>query len=59
MRPHSEPPTALISREALEDLIAASVPEGVSRPAWSLSRLAFAIVVGLLALFVVLLAKIG
>ena len=59
MRPHSEPPTALISRDALEDLIAASAPEGVPRPAWSLSRLALALVVGLIALFVVLLAKIG
>ena len=59
MPPHSEPPTALISREALEDLIAASAPEGVPRPPWSLSRVAFAIVVGLIALFVVLLVKIS
>ena len=52
MAPSPDPPTPLISREALEELLAASEAAERRKPTWTLSQVAFAIVVVLLVMFV-------
>lgn len=52
MAPSPDPPTPLISREALEELLAASQKAERGKPTWTLSQVAFGIVVVLLVLFV-------
>ena len=52
-----EVPTALLSREALRDLIAASTPEESSPPEISFGWIATGVVLVLAALFVVIVTR--
>lgn len=51
MAPSPDPPTPLISREALEELLAASTRAERTKPSWTLSQVAFGIVIVLLVMF--------